>query len=141
MPQRPSDLRRSMSSSVLPIAEGDESAGASPPGLAHSYASSIAQRDHLHDYSRHTTPLASLEEDPHHHLGMVTGAESMGGMVADDLNPHSLLASPAVRLERPGPIRRARSATMMELGVPYKSHSCPIPSCGRLFKRLEHLKR
>lgn len=30
---------------------------------------------------------------------------------------------------------------MMELGVPYKSHSCPIPSCGRLFKRLEHLKR
>ncbi|KFY06457.1 hypothetical protein V492_08034, partial [Pseudogymnoascus sp. VKM F-4246] len=32
---------------------------------------------------------------------------------------------------------------MMELGSPYpqKSHSCPIPTCGRLFKRLEHLKR
>lgn len=32
---------------------------------------------------------------------------------------------------------------MMELGAPYaqKSHSCPIPTCGRLFKRLEHLKR
>ncbi|KAK5275042.1 hypothetical protein LTR40_013762, partial [Exophiala xenobiotica] len=57
------------------------------------------------------------------------------------MHPPSLQASPAVRLERPGPIRRARSATMMELGVPYKSHSCPIPSCGRLFKRLEHLKR
>lgn len=43
-----------------------------------------------------------------------------------------------------GPVRnRARSATMMELGNPYpqKSHSCPIPTCGRLFKRLEHLKR
>ncbi|KAK4997055.1 hypothetical protein LTR28_014095 [Elasticomyces elasticus] len=31
---------------------------------------------------------------------------------------------------------------MMELGpYPQKSHSCPIPMCGRLFKRLEHLKR
>jgi len=30
----------------------------------------------------------------------------------------------------------------MELGpYPQKSHSCPIPTCGRLFKRLEHLKR
>jgi transcription factor STE12 len=42
-----------------------------------------------------------------------------------------------------GVARRARSATVMELGNPYpqKSHSCPIPSCGRTFKRLEHLKR
>ncbi|KAK5990108.1 Transcription factor MST12 [Cladobotryum mycophilum] len=41
-----------------------------------------------------------------------------------------------------GVIRRARSATVMELGpYPHKSHSCPIPTCGRLFKRLEHLKR
>jgi len=31
---------------------------------------------------------------------------------------------------------------MMEIGpYPQKSHSCPIPTCGRLFKRLEHLKR
>lgn len=30
----------------------------------------------------------------------------------------------------------------MEVGpYPQKSHSCPIPTCGRLFKRLEHLKR
>jgi transcription factor STE12 len=42
----------------------------------------------------------------------------------------------------PGAFRRARSATMMEIGpYPQKSHSCPIPTCGRLFKRLEHLKR
>jgi transcription factor STE12 len=41
-----------------------------------------------------------------------------------------------------GVVRRARSATVMELGpYPQKSHSCPIPTCGRLFKRLEHLKR
>lgn len=141
MPQRPSDLRRSMSSSVLPIAEGDESAGQSPPGLAHSYASSLVHRDHMHDYSRHSTPLGSLEEDPSHSLGMVTSTEAMPSLIADQMHPGSLHGSPAVRLERPGPIRRARSATMMELGVPYKSHSCPIPSCGRLFKRLEHLKR
>jgi len=43
---------------------------------------------------------------------------------------------------RPSVVRRAKSATVMELGpYPQKSHSCPIPSCGRLFKRLEHLKR
>ncbi|KAI1626934.1 transcription factor STE12 [Exophiala viscosa] len=142
MPQRPSDLRRSMSSSVLPIAEGDESGGASPQGLAHSYANSVMNKmDQLNDYSRHTTPLASLEEDSMHSMGMVTAAEMMSGMTGEDMHAPSLLASPAVRMERPGPIRRARSATMMELGVPYKSHSCPIPSCGRLFKRLEHLKR
>ena len=41
-----------------------------------------------------------------------------------------------------GVFRRARSATISELGpYPQKSHSCPIPMCGRLFKRLEHLKR
>jgi len=142
VPQRPSDLRRSMSSSVLPIAEGDESAGQSPPGLAHSYASSVAHRDHLNDYSRHTTPLANLEEDPTHSLAMMNGAaDGMHNLSREDMHTHSLQASPAIRAERPGPVRRARSATMMELGMPYKSHSCPIPSCGRLFKRLEHLKR
>ncbi|EXJ80418.1 transcription factor STE12 [Capronia coronata CBS 617.96] len=141
VPQRPSDLRRSMSSSVLPIAEGDESAGQSPPGLAHSYASSLINRDHLTDVSRHSTPLHGLEEDAAHSFSMDHGGDPMAGYGGDDMQVHSLQASPAVRLERPGPVRRARSATMMELGVPYKSHSCPIPSCGRLFKRLEHLKR
>lgn len=139
MPQRPSDLRRSVSSTVLPIAEGDESVGQSPPGLAHSYGPSLVQREHLHDYSRHSTPLQSLEED--HPLAFPSAAAGLSNMMNDDMHSHSLQGSPAVRMERPGPIRRARSATMMELGMPYKSHSCPIPSCGRLFKRLEHLKR
>lgn len=134
MPTRPSDLRRSMSSSVLPIAEGDESQAQSPPGLTHSYPSSIIHREH-NDYSRHTTPLASLEEDPQH--GTMT--ESFPSF-NDEIHSYTP-GSAAVRMERPGPVRRARSATMMELGMPYKSHSCPIPSCGRLFKRLEHLKR
>jgi transcription factor STE12 len=141
MPQRPSDLRRSMSSSVLPIAEGDESGAHSPPSLAHSYPASVAHRD-FNDFSRHTTPLHSLEEDPSAPQSAVSGPEHMHPFGHDDINAHSLQASPAaLRLERPGPVRRARSATMMELGMPYKSHSCPIPSCGRLFKRLEHLKR
>lgn len=135
-PSRPSDLRRSMSSSVLPIAEGDESQGHSPPGLTHSYPSSIVHREH-NDYSRHTTPLASLEEDPQG-TPMGNGSESFPSYGED---MHSYPGSASVRMERPGPVRRARSATMMELGMPYKSHSCPIPSCGRLFKRLEHLKR
>lgn len=137
-PQRPSDLRRSMSSSVLPIAEADESGGQSPPSLAHSYPSSVVNRDQYGDYSRHTTPLASLEED-----GTLPfpSADDMDLHRYEGLNAASLHGSPAVRMERPGPVRRARSATMMELGMPYKSHSCPIPSCGRLFKRLEHLKR
>ena len=136
-PQRPSDLRRSMSSSVLPIAEADESGGHSPPHMAHSYPSSVIHRE-LHDMSRHSTPLHSLEEDPQ---SAVSGPEMHH--FGDEMNVHSLQASPAsaVRLERPGPVRRARSATMMELAMPYKSHSCPIPACGRLFKRLEHLKR
>jgi transcription factor STE12 len=134
-PGRPSDLRRSMSQSVLPIAEGDESQDQSPPGLTHSYPSSIIHREH-NDFSRHTTPLASLEEDPQG--ASVTGSESFPSF-GDDM--HSFPGSAAVRMDRPGPVRRARSATMMELGMPYKSHSCPIPSCGRLFKRLEHLKR
>jgi transcription factor STE12 len=139
MPARPSDLRRSMSSSVLPIAEGDESQAQSPPGLTHSYPSSIIHREHNHhDFSRHTTPLASLEEDPQQ-SSMSAGTESFPSFNEETLSYTP--GSAAVRMERPGPVRRARSATMMELGMPYKSHSCPIPSCGRLFKRLEHLKR
>lgn len=140
-PQRPSDLRRSMSSSVLPIAEGDESTDHSPNGLVGSYSSSTLHRDHLHDYSRNTTPLPSLEEDPSQAMGMVSGQDALSSIGVDDMHHMSMHANHAMKLDRPGPIRRARSATMMELGVPYKSHSCPIPSCGRLFKRLEHLKR
>lgn len=132
-PQRPSDLRRSMSSSVVPIAEAHEGT-ATPPPSSHPYPSTLVAREQFQDYSRHSTPLASLEEDASQPMQFPSFTEDY---------TQSLQTSPAAthRLERPGPIRRARSATMMELGVPYKSHSCPIPSCGRLFKRLEHLKR
>ncbi|KKY21084.1 putative transcription factor stea [Phaeomoniella chlamydospora] len=141
---RPSDLRRSLSSSVLPVAEGDESANTSPPGLTNSYASTIVHKnDVLQELSRHGTPLPSLEENASNtNASMVSPQhDDLSNLVNDDFSTYSLHNSPAVRAERPGPVRRARSATMMELGpYPHKSHSCPIPSCGRLFKRLEHLK-
>lgn len=135
VPQRPSDLRRSVSSSVVPMSH-ELSHTATPPPASHPYPSTLVGREAYHDYSRHSTPLASLEEDQ----AMSFGHDSLSHVMNDDMT-HSLQNSPGVRVDRPGPIRRARSATMMELGVPYKSHSCPIPSCGRLFKRLEHLKR
>lgn len=129
-PQRPSDLRRSMSSSVLPIAE-ERINNATPPPSSRPYPSTLVSREQSYDFSRHTTPLASLEEDASQPMQFPSYHEDY---------TQSLQTSPA-SAQRPGPIRRARSATMMELGVPYKSHSCPIPACGRLFKRLEHLKR
>jgi transcription factor STE12 len=133
---RPSSLQRSVSSSVVPLTEADESTHDSPPGLTHSYPSTIVQR---HELSRNGTPLPSLEESPRQApMSIIHASESLNHLVNDDMSVHT---SPSMRPERPGPVRRARSATMMELGVPYKSHSCPIPSCGRLFKRLEHLKR
>lgn len=133
---RPSSLQRSVSSSVVPLTEADEDTHDSPPGLTHSYPSTIVQR---HEHSRNGTPLPSLEESPRQApLSIIHASESLNHLVHDDGSAHT---SPVMRPERPGPVRRARSATMMELGVPYKSHSCPIPSCGRLFKRLEHLKR
>ena len=136
---RPSDLRRSMSSSVVPIGEVDETGRETPPALTHSYPSTIVQK---HEMSRNGTPLPSLEESPRQApMSIIHASENLNHLVHDGMGSHSAHTSPTGRLERPGPVRRARSATMMELGVPYKSHSCPIPSCGRLFKRLEHLKR
>ena len=134
---RPSDLRRSISTSVGPVAEGDESAENSPPGLSYSASgmSLNSQNKESMDMSRHGTPLSTVEGSPA--LNPMTLQRDYGN--EDD---HSQ-GEP----RRPGPgvhgaARRARSATVMELGpYPTKSHSCPIPSCGRLFKRLEHLKR
>lgn len=147
---RPSDLRRSMSSTVLPVAEGDETPQDSPPELTHSYASTIVQPKDQQDLSRHGTPLPSLEESPTQlSMSLISPQDDMSNLINEDMTCQptcqSLDASPALRQDRPGPIRRARSATsssIMDLGpYPQKSHSCPIPTCGRLFKRLEHLKR
>jgi transcription factor STE12 len=133
---RPSDLRRSVSASVGPVAEGEESQDNSPPGL--SYSVNSQQHRELLDMSRHGTPLDTVEGSPamnsmslqHDFSGM--SQEDFGSDGMNDHRSHS----------GANPLRRARSATVMEIGpYPQKSHSCPIPTCGRLFKRLEHLKR
>jgi len=143
---RPSDLRRSMSSSVVPVAEGDESGNNSPPGLTNSYSSLIGQQKELLDLSRNGTPLPTLEGSPApnslSHVQTHDGLGNLTSLTNGDYAEHNVQATPASRFDRPGPVRRARSATMMELGpYPHRSHSCPIPTCGRVFKRLEHLKR
>lgn len=143
-PHRQSDLRRSVSASVDP--EGnDPSDRNSPPAVPNGYANMVAQhKDMLDQLSRHGTPLQTLEGSPApHSMGMMPSQESYSTYQNDNISAQALDNSPATsRGDRPGPVRRARSATMMEVGpYPHKSHSCPIPTCGRLFKRLEHLKR
>lgn len=141
---RPSDLRRSVSNSVAPVAEGDEQNHHSPPGLINGYPSTVApQRDLLHEMSRNESPLPSLEESSHQNpMPFMNNPDALAAFTTGDPLEASVQNAAVNRHDRHGPVRRARSATMMELGpYPQKSHSCPIPSCGRLFKRLEHLKR
>ena len=142
---RPSDLRRSVSNSVGPLPEGEEADHNSPPALPNGYANMIQQHKEMLEMSRHGTPLPTLEGSPvpHHNMGMIQSQDDYSNYQTEGMHQPSLNTSPATRTDnRPGPVRRARSATMMELGpYPSKSHSCPIPTCGRLFKRLEHLKR
>lgn len=134
---RPSDLRRSVSVSVGPVPEGDESE-TSPPGLSYSNSGvSVGHHEHkaMMDMSRHGTPLSTVEGSPAmNHMALQQ--QDYVHMGHDDMNGERVMHGGA------GVVRRARSATVMELGpYPTKSHSCPIPTCGRLFKRLEHLKR
>ncbi|KAJ5263541.1 hypothetical protein N7478_011146 [Penicillium angulare] len=138
---KPSDLRRSVSSSVAPGLEADDGSH----DLARTYPSAmLPQKDLLQEISRHGTPLQPLDgsvepqpapmSNPHDDLAALPTSAAIETTVQNSTGRSDRTA--------PGPARRARSATMMELGpYPQKSHSCPIPSCGRLFKRLEHLKR
>jgi transcription factor STE12 len=138
---RPSDLRRSVSSSVAPVAEGDESTH----DLARTYPSAmLPQKDLMQEMSRHSTPLHNIDQSAGHHAGSMTNQSDDLAALPTSAALENAVQNTTGRSDRsaPGPMRRARSATMMELGpYPQKSHSCPIPSCGRLFKRLEHLKR
>jgi len=142
---RPSDLRRSVSTSVGPVAEGDESGNNSPPGLSYSNQIHSMGQHHkeLLELSRHGTPLSNVEDSPAMNPMSLHQQHDFTQLSNDELSGDNLNESPQRRhMPGPGVIRRARSATVMELGpYPQKSHSCPIPTCGRLFKRLEHLKR
>ncbi|KAI1818673.1 STE like transcription factor [Poronia punctata] len=143
---RPSDLRRSVSASVAPLAEGDETQDDSPPGLAYSNsAMSIAshQNRELLELSRHGTPSSAVEGSPAlNSMPLQTQDYPLG--IVNDFNGDGGMSEPRSMQSGTHVVRRARSATVaMEAGNPYsaKTHSCPIPTCGRTFKRLEHLKR
>ncbi|KAI1337768.1 Ste12-like transcription factor [Xylariaceae sp. FL0016] len=139
---RPSDLRRSVSASVGPLAEGEESQDNSPPGLAYSNSGlSMGSQQNMHDMSRHGTPLSTVEGSPA--LNPMSLQRHDFVQLNDDLNGDGGMGDHQRNMQGgANVVRRARSATVMELGpYPQKSHSCPIPTCGRLFKRLEHLKR
>ncbi|KAL5386980.1 hypothetical protein PMIN02_008303 [Paraphaeosphaeria minitans] len=144
---RPSDLRRSMSSSIMPVPEGEEvhqhsnhnsPDSATGSSLHHSLPDAKPQVN----MSRHGTPLHTIEDSPPQQPAMLPQDE-LNNLVNGDMFDSPLQHSAVARAQgAPNVFRRARSATMMEIGpYPQKSHSCPIPTCGRLFKRLEHLKR
>ncbi|KAI0127718.1 STE like transcription factor [Xylariales sp. AK1849] len=140
---RPSDLRRSVSASVGPVPEDDGES--SPPGLSYSNSQmSMASQQHreMLGMSRQGTPLSTVEGSPALNP-MALQHQDYIQMGHDDMNGDAMSERRAMQQHGgPNVVRRARSATVMELGpYPQKSHSCPIPTCGRLFKRLEHLKR
>jgi transcription factor STE12 len=140
---RPSELRRSMSSSVVPVPEADESVHNSPNSAnGASYPQAMPEQKPLVDISRQGTPLHTVEESPEPQHALLHN-DDLNSMVNGELFETPLQHSAIARTAGAAPVyRRARSATMMEIGpYPQKSHSCPIPTCGRLFKRLEHLKR
>jgi transcription factor STE12 len=145
---RPSDLRRSMSSSVVPVPEAEEPSQHSPQtsnaGNTNdntSFSTPQHEEHKFHHISRHGTPLATVEASPIQEHVSLLQQDELNGLSNGDFSDSPLQHS-AVARTAGGVFRRARSATMMELGpYPQKHHSCPIPTCGRLFKRLEHLKR
>lgn len=142
---KPSDLRRSTSNSTNSVPEGGE-LNQYPHGITPNYTSptTLPQKDLLHEMSRNATPLPNLDENSEQStFSLPNGQDELSALQSK--NMEATLQNGATQrpgLSGTGPVRRARSATVMELGpYPQKSHSCPIPSCGRLFKRLEHLKR
>ncbi|KAK6542528.1 homeodomain transcription factor ste12 [Orbilia ellipsospora] len=106
--------------------------------LLQAHQTTPQPRDY-HDLSRHATPMSMLEGSPAPGNAMLYLQEQHGLMIPRGVS----VGLDATGFNRPAhPImRRARSATYEPSPYPQKSHSCPIPSCGRTFKRLEHLKR
>jgi len=135
VPQRGSDLRRSVSVSMsVPAVPEDDEHGGHPHSQngATAYHSMLQQHKEMLELSQHSSPMPMAIPEYKDPSGEEFPAYDEGFQGANmHLSPN-----------RGGPLRRARSATTGEMGpYPQKSHSCPIPTCGRLFKRLEHLKR
>ncbi|KAK5706707.1 hypothetical protein LTR97_001697 [Elasticomyces elasticus] len=153
---RPSDLRRSMSSSVVPqsIPEAQEvtTYDDSPASMHTTQHPNPMMGEHkeLMSLSRHGTPQQAMEGASTPDSGTPSQLHRQHQMLQNDNfanfggspSQHYPLQHHAVQRTANGVFRRARSATLGEMApYPQKSHSCPIPMCGRLFKRLEHLKR
>ncbi|KAL4761304.1 sexual development transcription factor SteA [Aspergillus foveolatus] len=141
---KPSDLRRSVSSSVAPGDTDDSRHESLHRSVNSTYTAALPQKNLMHEMSRNGTPLSSVGERREQSSIPLTQAEDLPALPANGTVESGAPNGVGHKSDRyaTGPVRRARSATMMELGpYPQKSHSCPIPSCGRLFKRLEHLKR
>ena len=159
---RPSDLRRSMSSSVvsqaIPEAHEVQTYHDSPASMHTTQQPShqmMGEHKELLNLSRHGTPQSTVEgamddfsqsqqryQMPMTHVHTEDFADFTSSPSQMQRHAHGPLQHHAVQRTAQGVFRRARSATVSELGpYPHKSHSCPIPMCGRLFKRLEHLKR
>ncbi|KAL2164463.1 hypothetical protein VTH06DRAFT_3679 [Thermothelomyces fergusii] len=135
---RPSDLRRAVSVTVGPVPEDEEPGDVSPPSVTYGNHS-VARHKEVAELSRHGTPLSTVEGSPALNP-MALHRHDYSPLPGDELT--SLNEQRPMMHGGHNVVRRARSATVMELGpYPQKSHTCPIPSCGRLFKRLEHLKR
>lgn len=151
-PHRPSDLRRSVSQSVapqpIPEAQELEAYHDSPASLHTSQNQNpMMQGEHkeLLDLSRQGTPQGeTVAEDyaQRQPMPMVHSEDFANYEASPNHGYRSMPQHHAVQRTANGVFRRARSATLTEMApYPQKSHSCPIPMCGRLFKRLEHLKR
>jgi transcription factor STE12 len=151
-PHRPSDLRRSVSASVAPqvISEVQEfeSYHDSPASMHTSQnQNSMPNGEHkeLLDLSRQGTPQGDGSSDDYNHRQHMPMIHTEDFASYDGSPNNAYRSMPqhhAVQRTANGVYRRARSATITEMApYPQKSHSCPIPMCGRLFKRLEHLKR
>lgn len=109
-------------------------------------AVSAAQREYHEQLSRHATPMSMLEgspapSNPLAYLQEQHGIMGMPRQMSVGLDRQMSVGLDGTGFSRPALVRRARSATADASPYPQKSHSCPIPSCGRTFKRLEHLKR
>ncbi|KAK8203132.1 hypothetical protein M8818_005357 [Zalaria obscura] len=134
-PHRPSDLRRSVSQTLMPMAETDESFHDSPTSV-HNSQPIMSRHKELLELSHQSNDVAGM----HPQMPMSQAEDFAPFNTSDEYKPMNLHHA-AVHRTANGVYRRARSATISELGpYPHKSHSCPIPMCGRLFKRLEHLK-
>lgn len=130
--RRPSDLRRSVSATVVPTDQQYHRSASGPTMLPHNQYSAFET-----PYaSRQGTPIVTVEQP--HNFPLLN--QQYGTLMSNSLGTQSQLVPPGFGL---GAVRRARSATTAPDAGPYsiKSHSCPILECGRVFKRLEHLKR